>query len=94
MTPKEAFNKAVTTRVGDNRNHGWGVDDSMAVIEAIWESETGDKMDASVKEHVKKVVNPSQFRQLLEKAKRPDGQTVLAESTRKRERQTLEGLYA
>lgn len=72
--------ETVAVRVGMNRQHGWGQDDSVAAILAVFECETGDKPDEEVGKAVAMVVNPSAFRQVLEKEKRADGETILAKS--------------
>jgi hypothetical protein len=70
MTIKEAFQKAVKDRVGNDKDHGWGQADSLHVIETLIIEECGvtkedivDLMDA-----ISNVVNPSAFRQKLESA--------------------------
>jgi hypothetical protein len=67
-TPKEVFLHSVKATIGGNKNHGWGADDSMAVIKALYASEVGSEMDDVLAGFIKKVVNPSAFRQELEKA--------------------------
>ena len=67
-SPKAVFLDAVKTRIAGNKDHGWGVDDSMAVIKALWEDNTGEAMDSLYEEQVKRVINPSAFRQRLEDA--------------------------
>jgi hypothetical protein len=79
-TAVEAVMETVAVRVGMNRQHGWGQDDSVAAILAVFECETGDKPDEEVAKAVAMVVNPSAFRQVLEKEKRADGETILAKS--------------
>jgi len=68
MTSKEAAKAAVEARVAGDKNHGWGADDSMAVIAAIWESEVGEAMPSEAAGRIREVVNPSAFRQKLESA--------------------------
>lgn len=90
------FNMSVRDRIGDDRNHGWGADDSMYVIEALITEALpeGQAADDELLKRIRLVVNPSQWRQELEKAKRPDGQTVLAKSEGKRSAKPLLDLYA
>lgn len=105
----EAFQEAVKSQIGDNRNHGWGAKDSMAVIDAVVAADASEEIEKLVKEgkqpgayslsaeateFIEQVINPSAFRQKLESAKRPDGQTVLAKSEKnEREKRTL-ALYS
>jgi hypothetical protein len=85
-TAVEAVMETVAVRVGMNRQHGWGQDDSVAAILAVFECETGDKPDEEVvPRRSAMVVNPSAFRQVLEKEKRADGQTILAKSEKVRQ---------
>ena len=86
-----AFNGAVMGQVGSDRKHGWGVDDSCVVIESLIAEvlPEGETPSDEMMKLIKLVVNPSAFRQRLESAKRPDGQSVLAESKGKREKVTL-----
>lgn len=67
MTRNETFAKAIKDRINGNKNHGWGSDDSTEVIMAMIASEVGEKPDDEFASFVKAVVNPSQFRQALEK---------------------------
>lgn len=67
-TSKEAFGQAVKTRINGDKNHGWGVDDSVEVIVAVICEECGVAKE-DVKDIIpliREVVNPSQFRQKLE----------------------------
>jgi hypothetical protein len=71
---KEVFQTAVKHRINGDRKHGWGVDDSQAVIIALIADETGgDVKDIEANKEfcaaLKEVINPSQFRQKLESAK-------------------------
>lgn len=69
MKPSEKFTEIVKARIDGDMQHGWGVDDSMAVIAALWEEETGSPLDMGEAETgglIKAVVNPSAFRQRLE----------------------------
>lgn len=103
---QKAFNEAVIGRIGDDRHHGWGAADSAEVIEvvimedvAIFREDKGnaDKVygpSEAAMSLIGDVINPSAFRQKLESAKRPDGQTVLQKSeTKEREKRTL-ALYS
>lgn len=84
MTAKEVYIKTVISRINGDKNHGWGVDDSMAVIAAIFESETGEKLDEEVAKWIKRVINPSQHRQLLE------GEKMLnKQETKKQQRENV-----
>ena len=79
----EAFQKVVLNQVNNDKNHGWGIDDSMAVIEAIWKDENGDEMPEVAKAQIKAVINPSQFRQVLAKQKVLNPIVPRAEKTNK-----------
>lgn len=82
---REVFNDAVKAQIGGNKEHGWGIADSSAVIdqiianfhEKVMENKgaTGEMMQA-----IEEVINPSQFRQKLESAK------ILTKGESKRER--------
>lgn len=103
---QKAFNEAVIGQINDDRNHGWGAADSKAVIEAVIMEdvlqfrevkENADKVygpSAKAMELIGEVVNPSAFRQKLESAKRPDGQTVLAKSEKKASEKRTLALYS
>jgi len=67
-TLNEAFQNAVKSRIGGNKKHGWGNDDSVEVILAVVAEETGtDKADLqNLLPFIKVIVNPSSFRQALE----------------------------
>jgi len=85
MTPKETFQKTVVKQINGNRNHGWGQKDSEAVVAAIWESETGEPIDPEVMKLIADVINPSAFRQKLEKAILPgQKETMLAQQESKK----------
>lgn len=79
---KEVAQEMVKAQIADDKNHGWGVEDSLAVIEAIVsqdaENKAEEKPDLALAKYtvgedamkwIKKMVNPSAFRQELEKAK-------------------------
>ena len=91
---QKAFQAAVEGQIGENVNHGWGAEDSAAAIEAIVAedasisaAEGGELAKYSPSDPamllIKKVINPSAFRQVLEGAKRKDGRPVLAKSAKK-----------
>lgn len=83
----ETFRESVKAQINDDRQHGWGIEDSRNVIvDVICEDasahneEKPEQAYSPSKEAVElmaRVINPSAFRQRLESAKRPDGQTVL-----------------
>jgi hypothetical protein len=68
MKAQEKFQEQIKTQINGDKNHGWGADDSVAVILAVVAEETGtDVSDLSgIIPLIKAVVNPSQFRQSLE----------------------------
>jgi hypothetical protein len=66
-TMKETYQKTVLTRINNDKNHGWGLKDSMAVIEALHLKATGKEMSEEHKEMVASVVNPSAARQVFAK---------------------------
>lgn len=71
---KAAFRQAVKGQIGGDAKHGWGAEDSTAVIADVaaqWAESTPDiRMEDAVfmvfQACVKEVVNPSQFRQKIE----------------------------
>lgn len=71
-TPKETFQTAVKAQINGDRKHGWGVEDSLAIIIALLADETGATADDIKKDSaemvacIKSVINPSAFRQKLE----------------------------
>ena len=65
---KTTFQTAVKETIGGDMNHGWGIEDSMAVIEALFQKATGEVMTDEHREMVKSVVNPSAARQAFAKA--------------------------
>lgn len=65
QTAKQVFLASVSARVAGDRNHGWGAEDSLAVIKALFGASKGTWTD-EVGGLVKTVINPSQFRQALE----------------------------
>jgi hypothetical protein len=72
----EAIATAVKSRINGNRAHGWGADDSLfalrSAIAAEYDVEPSDAFMAAIKP----LVNPSQFRQVLESAKLLDKSTT------------------
>lgn len=91
-TNKEAMGNAIKSRLNGDKNHGWGVDDSTAVIIEIIANENGAKSEDYDKENfcdlIKSLVNPSQFRQALEKAGK------LSETKEKRTKSALANLLS
>lgn len=89
MAINDVFNKAVASRINGDKNHGWGVDDSLFVIEALYIDNTGEeKLDDELRKHLREVINPSQFRQKLESAK------LLNETPKRAKRESLIKQYA
>lgn len=66
---REAFQKSVLAQINGNKDHGWGALDSLAVIKAIVKAETGKDLAGDAEAQVKSMVNPSQYRQILEDQK-------------------------
>ena len=72
---KQKFQAAVLARIGGNKNHGWGGEDSLTVILAIVKDfysdakMAGKEIDGDAKEQIKSLVNPSAYRQVLEDQK-------------------------
>lgn len=56
----------IKKRIGSNRNHGWGAEDSLYVMEGLWLSENGDSMPDTIREQYMRMINPSATRQYLE----------------------------
>lgn len=72
MAIKQTFQASVAKRINKDKDHGWGVEDSLAVVIDLLIDETGSEEIRENKElvaAVKEVINPSQFRQKLESAK-------------------------
>lgn len=70
---KEVFQKAVKARINGNKDHGWGVEDSLRVIIALVADNAGVEpedleADPEFIEAIRQVINPSAFRQRLENA--------------------------
>ena len=85
MTNQEAMAGAIKARINGDKNHGWGVEDSLFVILSIVANELGaevseyqkDEGKANFADLIKSTINPSQFRQILE------GKGILAKSEKK-----------
>lgn len=69
-TLTETFKSAVKAQVGGNTQHGWGLDDSLEVIMAVIANENGserkDYKDSELEKLIRRVINPSQYRQTIE----------------------------
>ncbi len=65
---KDTYQSAVKAAINGDMNHGWGIEDSMSVIEALFQKATGEVMTDEHREMVKSVVNPSAARQAFAKA--------------------------
>ncbi len=73
------LNQVIKSQLNGDKNHGWGADDSMAVIDAVVakDAELSPKGTLAEKytlsdealDLVRAVVNPSAFRQILEAKK-------------------------
>lgn len=70
MTNVEAAKQAIKAQVEKNAKKGWGNDDSLRVIIAVIANETGANISelGEIGEIIKPLINPSAFRQSLEKA--------------------------
>lgn len=71
-TYAEVVQSTGKARINGDKNHGWGVDDSLACIIAVIVEETGAKEiaeNADFVSAIRELINPSQFRQKLETAK-------------------------
>jgi hypothetical protein len=92
MTNQETMQKTIKAQINDDKNHGWGVNDSYQVILAIIANETGAELKDIDNENfghlIKSVINPSQFRQMLEKAGK------LSETKEKRAKNAISDLVA
>jgi hypothetical protein len=66
----KAFVQSITSAIGGDKDHGWGIDDSCEVIETLIAEDGPDGYAPSeaLMSYIKRVVNPSQFRQQLESA--------------------------
>lgn len=59
--------RVIKERIGGDLKHGWGVEDSLALIIALWVDEVVDEPSDAKRGWIKAVINPSAFRQMLEK---------------------------
>lgn len=66
---KEMFQKTVLTQINGDKNHGWGVEDCLTVVKAIVNDKNGKSLDDVSWAQVKSMINPSQYRQILEDQK-------------------------
>lgn len=95
---KIVFGESLADIIGNDKNHGWGVDDSLIVIESIVAQDAENEIERlakagkpanlytlsdGAKALIKKVINPSAFRQFLEATKRANGSTWLAKQPSK-----------
>jgi hypothetical protein len=90
-TIKEQFQSAVKNAIGGDKNHGWGVEDSMEVIDTLiaenCEAIAKDKgLSEELSATIKAVINPSAFRQILE------SKGVLSENKTKRKESATKSL--
>lgn len=88
-TNNEAWQSAVKAQINGDKQHGWGQQDSIAVIQAVLCNETGSSAEdlKPLMALIEPLVNPSAFRQKLE------SQGVLAKSEKKqREKNAIAGL--
>lgn len=60
---KAEFQQAVKAQIGGDKHHGWGADDSFAVIDSLCE------VEPEAEPFIRAVINPSAFRQVLESQK-------------------------
>jgi len=67
MTTKESFQRAVAKAIGGDKNHGWGVEDSMSVIKDLLNDEALEATPECLAA-IREVINPAQFHQKLSKA--------------------------
>lgn len=78
---KEAFVKSVSKQINGDRKHGWGAKDSLNVVREIFADEVGEQPDEeTVMKWIGYVINPSAFRQVLEK----ENQLDKSENTREK----------
>jgi len=64
---KETYQSTVKKQINGDLNHGWGLKDSMAVIEALYLKANNKPMTDEHKAMVQSVVNPSAARQAFAK---------------------------
>jgi hypothetical protein len=55
------FREAVLAQIGGDKNHGWGLEDSFSVIDSLCD------IEPEAAPFIREVINPSAFRQVLEK---------------------------
>lgn len=65
---KEAFQASVLAQI-PNKDAGWGQAQSLAVAKAMFKECTGEDMPADLASCIGNIINPSAFRQVLEKQK-------------------------
>ena len=65
---KDTYQQAVKSAINGDKNHGWGKEDSMAVIQALHVEANGKEMTPEHYAMVASVVNPSAARQAFAKA--------------------------
>ena len=64
---KEMFTELIRDQINGDKGHGWGVDDSLAVIEGMVDyARTLDCPFGEIRSYVKWAINPSAARQSLE----------------------------
>ncbi len=72
---QDVAKSTVLSQIGDNKQHGWGIDDSLAVIESVIAEDceiagAGTAHTACPSEEamalIKQFINPSAFRQTIE----------------------------
>jgi hypothetical protein len=96
-----AYDQTVTDLVGSDPNHGWGAKDSEMVIDAVIAADAEEQIplliaagkaptaycpSVAAMAMIRRVINPSAHRQMLEKAKRKDGSPVLNKSEGEKKR--------
>jgi hypothetical protein len=70
-TPAQVLNRAIKARISSDKEHGWGIEDSLEVILALIADDSGadvkdiKEANASFVACIREVINPSQFRQKL-----------------------------
>ena len=85
-----AMGQAITAAIGGDKKHGWGIDDSVEVIETLIAEDAPDGYAPSdeLMSLIREVVNPSQFRQKLEAEK------MLEAPERKRNKSVLKSVLS
>jgi hypothetical protein len=66
LNPANVSAWAIKNRLNGDKDHGWGQDDSLFVLEVLWLSENGDAMPDTIREQCARFINPSACRQYLE----------------------------